>query len=407
MGNSKAILYIDNSISFGGAINSLQWTLKSIDRQKYRPILVTAQNSVHLSKHFREIEWYSLDMKVPWIHSRYYNKFYNLKIVQKNLRIKKAINIIRSLFWDIRFRLPEAFRLYRIGKRHSVKLLHFNNIIGSHLSGIIAAKLLRVPCVAHLRDYERPSKTTKAYAHCIDHHIAISESIKENLINLGVTLDKISVVYDAVDVQFFSKQTGIDDLRSEFGIRENELLIGFFGRIIEWKGVREFIFALNSLNKQFKQFRAIIVGDSSDFADSYYKEVKDLVESLQLKDKIVFTGYQEDVVPFIRMMDVVVHSSITPEPFGMVIIEAMACSKPVVASNVGGGPLEIVIDGETGFLVDPKDSDKIASALIKLLQDSNLRERFGESGRLRVKSNFDSKIQADKIKNIYDQLVSN
>jgi glycosyltransferase involved in cell wall biosynthesis len=213
-------------------------------------------------------------------------------------------------------------------------------------------------------------------------------------------------VHDAIDVNAFSGVSDPSPLISEFGIAEDELLIGLFGRVIGWKGTREFVLAVERLSRQWDNFRAFIVGDPSDFDDGYYRQVKELAESLGVADKLVFTGYREDVAQLMHLMDVVVHTSISPEPFGMVIIEAMACGKPVVASNVGGGPLEIVDDGVTGFLVNPKDPDQTASELLTLFSDPGLRKKMGHAGRRKALEQYDSSVQAQRIEAIYEVLLA-
>jgi glycosyltransferase involved in cell wall biosynthesis len=102
-------------------------------------------------------------------------------------------------------------------------------------------------------------------------------------------------------------------------------------------------------------------------------------------------------------MDVVVHASIRPEPFGMVLIEGMLMGKPVVASKAGG-PLDIVIDGETGFLVEPADPRSMAESILLLLQEPQLRESMGSKGRARIVEHFSSQRHAGQMAAIYERL---
>lgn len=405
MGKISTILFLDNSFTFGGAIISLKTTMEGLDKDRFRPVLVTAQNPLYLSKHFLGIKWYSLEMKLPWIHDSIYRKISGLPVFKNNSFTKKLLGRFRSLVWLFFIILPESFRIYRIGRKQGAGLVHLNNSSGSQLSGIIAAKLLHVPCVAHLRDYEQQCRSARINAGLVDHHIAISESIKDNLVSLGVAQEKISVVYDAVNLSRFPQETSDHEPIGEIWGEGGELLIGWFGRIIRWKGTREFVMSLSSLKEKFEGFRAVVVGDSSDSKDLYYPEVKRLAGSLSLSNKVVFAGYKEDVVNLMSRMDIIAHTSITPEPFGMVIMEAMACGKPVVASNAGGGPLEIVKDGETGFLTDPKDPEKMSDALMTLLKDPDLRDKFGRAGRKRVESMFESSVHVREIEKIYQGLI--
>jgi glycosyltransferase involved in cell wall biosynthesis len=123
-----------------------------------------------------------------------------------------------------------------------------------------------------------------------------------------------------------------------------------------------------------------------------------------LQDKIVFTGYRQDIPALMKFMDIVVHASNSPEPFGMVVIEGMAMGKPVVATRAGG-PLDIVVDGMTGLLVPVGDAKALAGAVIRLLGEPGLRTRMGVAGRERVEENFCSSIYAEKIGEIYTSLA--
>ena len=197
---------------------------------------------------------------------------------------------------------------------------------------------MRVPCVAHLRDFSSVNFLTKFYAKLIDHHIAISNAIKINLLELGIPEERITLIWDAIDLDDFNLDISNSHLRDEFNINSEEKSFGLFGRIVDWKGVKEFVRASAIVLPQYPNSRAFVVRGSSDANIEYFEEVKKLSIQLGVHDKISFTGYRRDVPEMMSLMDVVVHSSITPEPFGMVLVEGMAVGKPIVATK-SGGPL--------------------------------------------------------------------
>jgi glycosyltransferase involved in cell wall biosynthesis len=124
-----------------------------------------------------------------------------------------------------------------------------------------------------------------------------------------------------------------------------------------------------------------------------------------LENKVFFTGYRRDVPALMGMMNVIVHSSIRPEPFGMVLIEGMAMKKPVVASR-GGGPLDIVIEGETGFLAEMGDSRAMSKAITYLLNHPALRKKMGLAGHHRVVRDFASPRYAEQMERIFQLLLA-
>ncbi|MEA5115730.1 MAG: glycosyltransferase family 4 protein [Geobacteraceae bacterium] len=402
MSEKTAILYLDNTFTFGGAINSLCYLIRALDKEKFEPVLVTGQPVEYLEANFAGTKWYHYVPKLPWINNRFYKKIASLPPFRISV-LSKVLNLARFFYWLLFVTLPEACRYYQIGKRHRVGLVHLNNIIGSQLAGIIAAKLLRVPCVAHLRDFEEIHPITRFYARLVDHHVAISGAIKENLLGLGVPEEKISVVHDALDLEEFNTSVACEYLFEEFGVVPAQPRYGIFGRIVDWKGIREFLLAARSIAGQVPEAMGFIVGGRSDGDEAFYREMLALAGSLGLRDKVVFTGYRKDIPALMKFMDVVVHASNSPEPFGMVVIEGMAMGKPVVATRAGG-PLDIVEDGETGFLVPVGEAEPLAKGVIRLLREPGLRAGMGKAGRERVESFFSNTCYAEKIAEIYESL---
>jgi glycosyltransferase involved in cell wall biosynthesis len=131
----------------------------------------------------------------------------------------------------------------------------------------------------------------------------------------------------------------------------------------------------------------LLVGDATFGEKSFVDELKEMCRELGVAEKVVFTGFRDDVPVIMRSIDLLVHASTLPEPFGMVLIEAMAASRPVVATRAGGVQ-EIVDSGVTGILVPPGDEDAMARAIVEILSDGGLRQRMGEAGLRRVEERF-------------------
>jgi glycosyltransferase involved in cell wall biosynthesis len=319
--------------------------------------------------------------------------------------LRKVVNLLLFLYWLAFVTIPEAVQYFRLGCKHRVALVHLNNIFGSQLAGILAAKLLRVPCVAHLRDFEAVDPFTRFYARLIDHHVAISSAIRDNLRQLGVPDERITVVHDAIDLADFQPATEVGHLVEEFGLALGQPTFGIFGRVLEWKGIREFILAAREVLDNIPEARGFIVGGPSDGDENFFLDMQKLASELGLKGKVVFTGYRKDVPALMGLMSVVVHASVRPEPFGMVIIEGMAMEKPVVATR-GGGALDIVIDKETGLLTEMGDVKALGHAISTLLGRHDLRRTMGLAGRARVVQQFTSRRYASQMATIYQNLAA-
>lgn len=403
MSKAIPILVLDNTFTFGGAINSLYHLFRALDKSHFAPILVTGQSRSFLEEHFAGCCWYHYIPKLPWINNRKYRKLAALPLFRNRL-LGKLLNLARFGYWFLFITIPEALKYYHLGRRHGVALVHLNNILGSQLSGILAAKLLRVPCVAHLRDFEEVHAITKCYACLIDHHVAISEAIRENLLQLGIPAERVSVVHDAIDLNEFNSAIDCSPLLQEFTLRPEQPCFGLFGRVVDWKGIREFLHAARHVIEIVPDARAFIVGGYSDGDEAFVRDMQQLAVALGVADKVIFTGYRSDVPVLMKLMDVVVHASNRPEPFGMVIIEGMAMGKPVVATRAGG-PLDIVVDGECGYLVAMGDGVALGDTISTLLRDPELRQFMGAKGRERVEKVFDNGVYAAKMEQIFQHLL--
>lgn len=399
------ILILDNTFTFGGAINSLKHMLKSLDTGLFKPVLVTGQPKEFLRANLPDTIWYNYVPRLPWVNNRIYRKIAALAPFRIK-RLMQILNFCRFCYWVLFITIPEALRYYRIGKRHRVSLVHLNNILGSQLAGIIAAKLLGVPCVAHLRDFEEVHPITRFYARLIDHHIAISEAIKENLLQLGVPETRISVVHDALDLDEFDATVECNHLLRELGLAADRPRFGIFGRVVEWKGIREYLQAARLIVEKVPEVQGFVIGGPSDGDEQFYQEMLQLTADLGIEKEVIFTGYRSDVPALMKLMDVVVHASNRPEPFGMVVIEGMAMGKPVIATRAGG-PLDIVADGETGYLVAVGDAEALALKVIDLLRRPDLCLRMGRRGRERVREMFNSRMYSEKMQEIYSAAVMN
>jgi glycosyltransferase involved in cell wall biosynthesis len=146
--------------------------------------------------------------------------------------------------------------------------------------------------------------------------------------------------------------------------------------------------------------KVLIVGEFSAGNSLYRNEITRIVEDSGYKERIIFTGHVHDVESHYSLMDVCVHASIEPEPFGLVITEAMARGVPVIASDLGA-PREIITDGENGFLVNPKETEKLADTIIRILNDGDLGSRIGARGKDHVLKNYQVGAFAHSMEQLY------
>lgn len=179
----------------------------------------------------------------------------------------------------------------------------------------------------------------------------------------------------------------LDALRAAVGVPAGRTVIGISGRLVRWKRQDAVLDAVARLHREGKDVHALVVGGEGPGHDAGFgRELERLVASLGIADRVTFTGHRDDAVALTQVMDVAVNAS-DPEPFGLVVLEALAVRRPVVA--VGrGGPAEIVEDGVTGRLIAAPTPDRLAAALAPLVDDPQRRQQMGDAGRERVLSRF-------------------
>jgi len=275
----------------------------------------------------------------------------------------------------------------------------------------LACSLLRRPYLWHVHDLLTRSGPFEKIALRLGPagYIAISQAVRQRLEVLGCPAVRIAVIPNAVDVDQFHPSVDGADFRRELSIDAGALVVGSVSRILPWKAVETLIEAAALLDQAVPAAVFLIVGDvvtdhaHADDAVRYRDSLLALRDRLGLGRRVRFVGYREDLPRVMAGLDLLVHTAIE-EPFGRVLIEAMASGKPVVATRGGGVP-EVVEDGVTGYLVPPRDSPALASC-IAALADPEMRSRMGRAGRACAVSSFSLTRYGDEIHSLVARALS-
>ncbi len=232
-----------------------------------------------------------------------------------------------------------------------------------------------------------------------DRIVTLTPLERDDYIRLKIAnKDKIRTIHCGINVkQYMNKSLQNFNIRDEFNIKKTSPLIGWVGRFEPVKGCFNFLEACAMLAKDFPDARFLMAGDGS-----MREDIELYVKNGILKGRLFLAGYRGDVVSIMKGIDVFVLSSVN-EGLGMVIVEAMAAGKPVVATDVGGVS-EVVIDNVTGILVPPNRPEALAQAVKNILSDKGLAREFGEAGRKRA-ALFDTEVMVDKTLKLYNELT--
>lgn len=303
----------------------------------------------------------------------------------------------------------------------------------THLAGIFSRELLQVPLIltTHSLETHRPWKVEQLgngyfLSRWIENHayntadgiIAVSQQMKTDVIEAyGVAPEKVTVIHNGIDPEFY-KPTFDTDLLLEYGINPEIPFVLFVGRITRQKGISQLISAAKYFNKNCQ----VVLCAGAPDTDEIARETENLIQELQSqRDGIILIS---EMLPREKIKVLYSHARVFAcpslyEPFGIINLEAMSCETPVVGSAVGGIP-EIIIEGETGYLIElesisrtdfnPKNPEEFqknfAEKINLLLEDENLATQMGKAGRERVLGIFSWESIAKTTYNYYEKVIS-
>ncbi len=394
------ILYVDQGIAFGGAIKSLSYLIANLDRARYTPVLVSEMPKHILSAHMPN--WLKVYQVKHYINYSHWMKLNTLlKRRLHNRKLRKTIIYFCSLF-KLFSNLIYAIRVASIVQRECPNIIHINNGM-EILEANAIALLFDKKCVVHQRGDSPSGIPEKFFYEKTERFIAVSNHTRSNMISQGIPRDRIIVLFDPTPEP--RVRTKSAELRHRYGIEKSAKCFGIFGRIVEWKGQDIFVRAAVGVLEVIPSSYAFIVGDTADGAKDFCERVMKVARESAVKDRIIFTGYVDNVDDYYNLMDLVVHASKTPEPFGMVITEAMALGVPVIATN-NGGPLDIIENGVDGILIEPGNAELLAKTIIELLRDDEKRKKMGKKAREAVEKRFSIKPYVQAVDRLYQEILS-
>ncbi|MBI5755167.1 glycosyltransferase family 4 protein [Candidatus Peregrinibacteria bacterium] len=375
----KHILIIDPADFLGGAeLFTLDFLAKA-DHTQFSFTLATGKNDAYLQK-AKKRKARVVSLSIPRLKSF---TFSSLK------HLYKSVQALRLLI-----------------DTENIDLLQTNSI-RAHIVGSLAVIRKKKPIIWMLHDCTFPRFFLKLLIR-IPMKIVVGTEFVRGFYKKMLPRrfhEKFIVIPNGVDIDFFQNIPVTRSLHKELNLGEGVRFVGMVGRIDWWKGQDHFIRAAGKVTAKLPKTRFLIIGNSSAHdlkTVEFEKKIRELVHDLNLEREVFFLGFRTEVPPLIRQLSVLVHASTEPEPFGRVIREAMATGIPVIASPFGG-PTEIIEDGRNGFLVDPNDHELLARSICRILEHSELAEKFRENGIRTVQKYFDLAKVARRIEKLYEE----
>ena len=404
-GTRRRILFyfISPSIT-GGANTGLVQLIRALPRDQYHLYLVvprepTKEERTLLSTLVADIAvvpmsgWWTKNIARPW-HRR---------------TLTEAAVAARSLFY-----IRPVSELIRLIRKWHIDLVYTGSAM--ILDAALAAKLARKPHIWHIKEKIGKNGTTQFYlpdrlvVRLIDflssQVIVMGDFVAECFIRHGRTA-KVIKIYDGVDPSDFDPTVDGKRLRRCLGIKDDELLVGLIASIgAVWKKHEIFIHMAAILKEILPQVRFIHFGHipiPGQHSRHRYNALCRMIDDLGLSDRFIWGGVVTSIPEMMAALDLLVHPT-DVEPFGRIAIEAMAAGRPIVGA-AGGGIAESVVNGETGFLVPPDEPKAFAEAALRVLKDSHLGRRMGESGARRVRQQFSIDQHVKQMTEVFDSTI--
>jgi glycosyltransferase involved in cell wall biosynthesis len=390
------VLYFDHTAMLGGGEIALLNLIRYLDRKRITPVVVLCSEGP-LAWRLRNI----CEVHILSLPDRVRNTRKDSLSWRSVLKLREIASTVSC-----------SIRLARFALKKDINLIHTNSLKADIIGGI-AGRLARRPVVWHVRDRIEsdylPKSIVRAFRFLCgflpSYVIANSQAVLRTL-HLKRSRPQTSIP-SGIDL---SERSGLADDAAVVhrepvaNAGSEQQIIALIGRICPWKGQHIFLQAAAAVRQSFPSARFKIVGAALFGEEQYEAEIRRLCTDLDLDSAVEFTGFCPDIAGLIAELDLVVHASTTGEPFGQVIVEAMAAAKPVIATNGGGVP-EIVVDTVTGFLVPMGDARAMAEAICKVLSDPSMACRMGLRGFRRVQECFSIENTVQKVEAVYRRVL--
>jgi glycosyltransferase involved in cell wall biosynthesis len=373
--NKITILILTHSLHIGGAEKHIYDLVSCMDRNKYQ---------------FRIICLYTLGAIGEMLLKENNNVRIYYAIMKNKFDIYGFVRIIRIIFKE---KIDVLYIMH-------TPLTLFWGILCAKITGI-KATVTRFTSTYPIYHVRRRKVVNFLMLSFVDKIIAQAFYHRDYLVHHeGATPNQVVVINNSVDIQRFSEATNIMHMKEAIGIAEDDRVVGIVANLRPEKGHKFFLKAASMILDSFPKVHFLIVGDGKE---RVYLEK--FAEELDIRSNVHFMGTRKDIPAIISLFDVaLLASNDRVETFSNAILEYMAASKPVVATNVGSVG-EQVLDGKTGYLVPCEDPDTMAQAIEKILKDRDLSKKMGQAGRELVEGKFSIETMVKAYDSLFTDLL--
>jgi glycosyltransferase involved in cell wall biosynthesis len=307
--------------------------------------------------------------------------------LEKLHKLRTAATILSRL---VRIQLPLIWKVWRFIKREGIDVVVLNQDVHFHVPGVLAAKLAGRPCICRKAGGIGEARPLKRFLNpWVDLFVSISRATETDQRNTPGT-KKVVNIYEGLDLERFRSLPAKEAMRESLGIPGDKKVVAAITRVEIGKGLPEFIRMAATVIRRYPDVVFLLVGDEGPDGGTLTRELRDLVNSLDLEEHLIFSGWRDDIPAIMNCLDIFVHCPTTfTEGLARTCLETMAVGIPAVVSD-NGGMADAVADGVTGYVVPQGDIQAMAGSVLRLLEDDLRCREFGRRARLRVEQVFDA-----------------
>jgi len=370
---------LDHSAEIGGAETSILTLLKNYNLDRFHIKMILSAKG-RLFQVLKEMEVETLYIPLP-----------------SPLRRMKRSHLVSSFFLLLAYLF--SFKIFILRLTNAIKKEKFDllmtNTIKAHFYGSLVSLWLKTPLIWRFHDILSDQDFHPLFIKllvCLGNRLpkkilAVSEETRKSLIHHGIRSEKIKIIYNGVDIETLQGQNESNPFPLWMEKEKREVKIGCFGRIVPQKGHQVLLSSIPKVLSSFPRTKFFIAGDTPEGYQSYRTKLMEIIQKKRLKENVSLMDFCKDIYTLYNKIDILVLPSISPEAFGLTLLEAMAFGKPVIASNTGGVH-ELIIDGVNGFLVNPNNDEELAQRINFLLDHPEVCQWMGQKAKEIVQEKF-------------------
>lgn len=359
-----------------------------------------------------EPELEDLGVRIRHVSRRRLPKEHGLLKSDSYQRAKKmgaVTTILRTLRQGARLvaeEMPAAWQLARIVREENIDVIHLGNGVRANFDGILAGMMTGKPVICHVKGFEKYSGRERWGARRLSALVCMTEAIDKHCRDNGVIAPRQEVIYDAVDPVWLEPKNSRAEVRSALSVDAEVPLLIISGNIQEWKGQAVLVEAFAQIAASHPSAQCLVAGGVHRAGEHYADTLRGRIADLGLTDRIRFLGFRDDIPDLMNAVDIVVHASVRPEPFGRVILEGMLAGRLVVAANAGG-VRELIETGKTGYLVEPGNPTELAQCLDRALAEPERSRDMGSTAQRWATEKFSLVRHVEQMCDLYETSVRN